>query len=265
MITVDQVKSELDLSNADYDEFIENLISSVEGLWDEYTNKKWSESVYEEKFYDLDCKTFYLRAEAIQRIYYATIGQDAALTIENTNANSISTVSIGSESLYLIDNVTETELSFDTYDDISSLAAQITAQTDWIGSAVSGYGSQPSYKLLPTEGTYVDETKVDFYVPDEYATKISFDPTRRSVTLLYSGAPTIIKYKAGYTEDTIPSWLAQILIRQTAHWYLQAQEKRWHVSSATIGDNATISYKNQKNNLLPDFLDLANRHRFINV
>jgi len=59
------------------------------------------------------------------------------------------------------------------------------------------------------------------------------------------------------------------LIRQVSHWYMQATEKRWHVSSMSLGDGGTISYTQEgmkdEINLLPDFKNMAGMHRKINV
>lgn len=74
-----------------------------------------------------------------------------------------------------------------------------------------------------------------------------------------------VSYTAGYEETeegvvTIPAGTKQILIRQGAHWFEQAKDSKWDKSSiAQPGGMGTTSYKNLKDNLLPDFVMLIER------
>ena len=68
-----------------------------------------------------------------------------------------------------------------------------------------------------------------------------------------------IVYTAGYSDDTVPGWLKQILIRQVCHWYKQAEGNRWD-HGGQVTSAGSINYYQLKNNLLPDFMALAERH-----
>jgi len=72
-----------------------------------------------------------------------------------------------------------------------------------------------------------------------------------------------VSYTAGYTEtgaSAIPSGSKQIMVRQAAHWFEQAKDHKWDKASVAQPQGmGTISYKNLKDNLLPDFAMLIER------
>jgi len=78
----------------------------------------------------------------------------------------------------------------------------------------------------------------------------------------YEGKQSIkVTYTAGYSDETAPGWLKDILVRQVAHWFEQAKNKSWHISSLATGEGGTTSYKNLRDNLLPEFVLLADLNR----
>ena len=78
----------------------------------------------------------------------------------------------------------------------------------------------------------------------------------------YEGKQSIkVVYTAGYSDSDVPKWLKEILIRQASHWFEQARNKSWHLSSLATGEGGTTSYKNLKDNLLPEFVLLAEINR----
>jgi len=82
----------------------------------------------------------------------------------------------------------------------------------------------------------------------------------------YEGDDNIkIVYTAGYTASNVPAWLKQLLVRQACHWFEQAKNKRWHVSSESHPGGGTISYSQLKDNLLPEFMMLAGIHKPVNM
>lgn len=71
-----------------------------------------------------------------------------------------------------------------------------------------------------------------------------------------------VVYTAGYNDGNVPSWLKQNLVRQASFWFKQAKNQQWAVSSVTFpGDSGVISFKQLKDNLLPDFVLLADKYR----
>ena len=70
-----------------------------------------------------------------------------------------------------------------------------------------------------------------------------------------------IVYVAGYTDANVPNWLKQVLVRQGCHWFKQAKDQRWDMSSKVEpAGGGTISYKGLEDNLLPDFVMLAEKN-----
>lgn len=78
----------------------------------------------------------------------------------------------------------------------------------------------------------------------------------------YEGKQSIkVTYTSGYTADNVPDWLKKILIRQACHWYKQDIDQRWDKSSVSApAGGGTVSYKNMRDNLLPEFLSAAERN-----
>ena len=69
-----------------------------------------------------------------------------------------------------------------------------------------------------------------------------------------------VTYTAGYTTTTLPAAWKEIFARQAAHWFRQAVDQKWDISSLALPEGAgTTSYKVLKDNLLPDFVLLATR------
>lgn len=68
-----------------------------------------------------------------------------------------------------------------------------------------------------------------------------------------------VTYTAGYTSVTVPAWLKELIIRQVAVWHQQAANKRWPVSSISSKEGTVISFSVLKNNLLPEFIAMAEK------
>ena len=78
----------------------------------------------------------------------------------------------------------------------------------------------------------------------------------------YEGFNNIkVVYEAGYTSATIPKDIKQCLIRQMAHWFKDAKGAEWAKSSVSQPGGGTIAKKELKDNLLPDFVVLAEQYR----
>lgn len=263
MITLEQVKAELDTENETYDDLIQVMINSVESVWEQLTNKKWIEQEVKELFQEVQCGAVYLTGENVSRVYSVASGKDSALVITGANQNTVQTVGVNSTSLILFDGTNgETELKFTDYKTLGELAAQISTVENFSAYAYPGYSGMLSQYLVEVAGEFCDSTGTDLYVPGEFVAGVKWNPKIRQIQIPSNYvAPITVVYKCGYSTTTCPDWLRQILIRQTCHWYQQAVEKRWHVSSISLGDGGTISYGEQKGNLLSEFKDIAAKNK----
>jgi len=78
----------------------------------------------------------------------------------------------------------------------------------------------------------------------------------------FNGVQSVqVVYTAGYTAAACPAWLKQALVRQAAHWYRQAKGSSWAKSSEAMPGGGTTSFKELVDNMLPDFVALADMHR----
>lgn len=267
MLTIDEVKAELDTTNSTYDDLIEVLITAVESLWDQLTNKNWFEGEVKRTFNDFYNGDIYLSGENVTRIYTVASGVQSALVITGKNENVVQTVSVGPDSVILYDRQNgETELLFTDYPTLGALAAQISATSNFSANVYTGLSEMLSIYLIEALGETCDSTGTDLYVPDEFVSGSRWDSRLKKLSISPEYLPPItVTYKCGYALSSCPGWLKQILVRQVCHWYQQAIEKRWNVSSITLGDGGTISYGEQKGNLLSDFVDMAQRHQKVNV
>jgi hypothetical protein len=274
MITLTQVRKELSLTGRDFDSLLTWLIQSIESVWDEMTNKHWASATYTETFSGTGEKYLFLGDFPVTSVVYVSVGETNVISIQNTSDNAVASVSVTSTGLVLVLNgATDATLLFATYTTVATLAAAITALgSGWSGEAYNSQGGWASSNLLPIMGRSCAKSSVDLSIPYEYLEDIEVDPLIGRI-LSYGFVPGTnnirVKYIAGYTTATCPNWLKQTLIRQVAHWYMQASEKRWHVSSMQMADGGTISYnkdgKIDEINLLSDFKNMASMHRKINV
>jgi len=72
-----------------------------------------------------------------------------------------------------------------------------------------------------------------------------------------------IIYTAGYSASTLPKSIKQVLIRQVSHWYKDAKGAEWAKSSISQPGGGTIFKKELENNLLPDFIHIAEKYRIM--
>lgn len=261
MITLDQVKAELDVTSGTYEELIEGLIEAVIAVWEQSTRKKWQEQTVKETFYSVEGGAVYLTGENVSLIYSVASGLETALVISGDDEDLIPTVTIDDTTLTLITVDGETELTFADYPTLDDLSTQINTVSDWSSTVGFGLNNMRSKFLAETAGNFCESTGTDFYAPDEFVSSAKFDKKSRQLTIPTNYfLPISVIYKCGYTSTDCPAWLRQILIRQVCLWYHQAIEKRWNVSSITLGDGGTISYGEQRGNLLSDFVNAVKSH-----
>lgn len=273
MITRTQVKRELDISGTTYDALLDFLIESVESVWDQLTNKIWNTGLRLEVLNGSGSNLLFLKHTPITDISYIAVGAVDVLSVQNTSDYAVAFVTVDSSKMYLKLNGSTTSLVLSTHSTMSALASAINALGNgWISEASPTHGGWASSLLIPVTGKSCTKTKLNLAMPDDYLQDFELN-SDTGVVVAYSLVPGIsnirVCYTSGYTEDSAPNWLLQSLIRQVGHWYLQATEKRWHVSSITLGEGGTLSYnqggKFNEVNLLPDFINMSNMHRRINV
>ena len=274
MITKAQVKTELNVSGTTYDDLIDWLILSVESVWDEMTNKTWAEATYSELYDGTGKRILFLGKYPVTAITNVTTGFDEAFKIKNTTTGATASISINSTGLVLtLNGVSDSTVTFSANTTLTDIVSAINALgSNWSAEIYTDMGTIASTELLPAWGQSCADGYIDLYVPDEYLEDLTVDASigRIVADKFPKGYQNIrVKYTAGYSSSTCPDWLAQTLIRQVGHWYLQATEKRWHVSSMHMSSGGTISYnkggKYREINLLPDFKNMAKMHRRINV
>lgn len=116
----------------------------------------------------------------------------------------------------------------------------ITSVTSIYNDAVREYGATDL--LSSSDYAVVEETGMIFY----------------DYTLDHGPKAIKITYTAGYTSNTIPAFIKQLLIRQCAHWWKQAKDNMWHVSEYDQG--SAIQRFKEKFNLLTDFVEFAEKN-----
>jgi len=273
MITLDKVKSELTISSNKLDPLLLWLISSIESVWDEMTNRTWASTEYSKSYDGSGNGVLFLGQYPVTAITNIAVDFDQAFKIKNTTTGATASISINSTGLILtLNGSSDSSITFSSYTTITTVTAAINALgSNWSAEAYTDMGDIASTELLPAWGKSCADGYIDLYTPDEYLEDITVDEiTGRVVGDFPAGYQNVrVKFTAGYTSSTCPDWLQQTLIRQVGHWYLQATEKRWHVSSMSMGDGGTISYnkdgKYNEINLLSDFKNMASMHRKINV
>lgn len=262
MITVAQVKSELDIANDKYDDLILLLSQSVISVFEQLTNKAWSEQIKIETFQDTQNNCIYLNAENVSLVHHIASGLDSALVIMGDDAATIPTVTITDSTLTLSSSTGVIPILFTAVKTLSDLATEINTHSGWSSYAYPGYHNTLCLSLVDVAGNFCDGTGTEFYVCDAYVSDAKFDKRLKELKIPseYS-CPITVKYTCGYSTLNVPAWLKEILIRQTCHWYTQAIEKKWNVSGITLGDGGTISYGEQRGNLLSEFVNMASRNK----
>jgi hypothetical protein len=193
LIDIDLVKDELHFDSTvgdTYDGLLENLVSIIESLWDELTNRIWAKTSHIE--------------------YYNSSRYNNIINLRNFPVQSVTSI----------------------YDD-------------------------PDRDFEAGDLVDADDYSVD---------------TKNGIIyndgMFYEGFQSLkVTYVAGYTDVAgtgnlpVPMWLKGILIRQAAHWYRQGVSQNWDVSSVDNRAGGTTSYKQLKDNLLPDFWLMVDKHK----
>lgn len=187
LITVDEVKSELNISGTDQDTYIGTLRNAIESLWDEETGRTWESS------------------ERTQ--YYNSPEHSQVLMLDDYPVSSTA--------------------DFDIWDD-------------------------PDWEWGDADKIDTDEYRIDYdegiFYYDSY---------------FYQGKQSIkVTYTAGYTSNTFPNGLKQILIRQICHWYHQGRHRLWDKDTETeAAGGGSVSFKALKDNYLPEFALAVDRNK----
>ena len=127
-----------------------------------------------------------------------------------------------------------------SYPVATSPAVQMWDDPDW---------NWTSDHLIPAEDYRVD------YVDGIIYYNSYFHTGKQSIKVSYTAG-----YETTGSVNLIPAGTKQILVRQAAHWFEQAKDSKW--DKATVAQPqgmGTTSYKNLKDNLLPDFAMLIER------
>lgn len=121
----------------------------------------------------------------------------------------------------------------------STPTPQVYEDSDWVWSAGDLLTINEDYRIDYESGIIYFESAVE--------------SGRQAIKVIYT---------AGYTSGTIPTGLKEVLVRQAAHWFLQAKNKEWAMSSVSLpGGAGTTSYADLEGNLLPDFIMMVNLFR----
>jgi len=79
----------------------------------------------------------------------------------------------------------------------------------------------------------------------------------------YQGSNSVkVVYIAGYSVTTLPKSIKETMIRQVSHWFEQAKNSSWAISSQTdpTGGSSIQAFTQLKDNLLPDFVLIASKY-----
>jgi hypothetical protein len=272
-ITKDDLKAELTITGTSDDALLTLMSASVLSLWDTLTDKVWANSSYFEYHNPKGKNVLFLKNYPVTDISRIAYGTNNAINIRNTNSGTRATAAITSTGLVLtLDGIQDVTIVFVTYTTMTLVVTAINALGNGWEAKISNstYTNWKSTELLVRFGlSCINNTWVYLEVPNEYLYDYQIDANGGFISNLFN-LPTdlnsvIVNYTAGYSDTDVPIWLKAILIRQGCHWFMQARERRWHVSSVNFGEGGTISYNKLVDNLLPEFKTLAGKHNKIHV
>jgi len=264
-ITITDLKSEMEITGSGNDTLLTSMVSMVQSMWDNLTEKTWGQTTHEER-YNGTGDILVLRNYPVTSIDYISTGQDEAIKIGNTGTHSTATVAVTSTGLVLaLDGSPDSTVLFVTYATMTTVVAAVNALgSGWSASVQGSYGDWKSTELLIRYSSSCFAS-VYLYVPGNYLANFTFDTDSGKIvsSCLPEGHQNIyVKYTAGYTDSTVPTWLKQTLIRQASHWYRQAKDQKWDMSSKSEPAGAgTVAYTRLQNNLLPDFWAFVQMNR----
>ena len=273
-IDKDSLKTEMTITGATDDALLTVLATAVLSVWDDLTNKVWATTTHNEFYSTIESSTdIFLNNFPVTGILKLGHGVSNVVIVYNTNKFSTASVAVTSTGISLIlDGVVDDTVVFVTYTTISTAVAAVNALgSGWTATVVGAYGDLKSTELVVTPGkncinsTYAYLTTLDDYLLDY--TLVSKTGHINYPSGFWRGINEIyISYIAGYTDGNVPSWLKETLVRQACHWFMQARERRWHVSKVQFyPDGGTIDYTTLVDNMLPDFKFLVDYHRRKNI
>jgi hypothetical protein len=268
IITNTDVKTEMKVTSETDDALMTLMCTAVESMWDLLTNKTWVSAEKVETVEKKTRNTIILKNYPVTSVAYIGIGEAGAIYLKNTNFNGYATVDISTTAITLNYNGSEEIIDFATYATISTAVAQINTIGDgWAAEVVSGYDTYPSSLLLEVSGqNCIDSTQIDLNIPSDFSSTTTLNKNTGVVRGDFMGGTVTVKYTSGYTSDTFPLFLKQLLVRQASHWYRQATGKNWDYTKIDKQEGGTIDFsKVSEYNLLPDFVKSAKMNRKINA
>lgn len=268
-ITITDLKSEMGITGAGNDTLLTAMVSMVQSMWDMLTNRTWGETTHAERYNGLG-SILSLKNYPVTSVDYIKCGQEEAIKIGNTGKHSTATVAVTSAGITLTLDGSSSTLTFADYGTMTLLVAAVNALgSGWSATVQGSYGDWKTTELITRYSSdCLDSDWIYLYVPKTYLQKYTLDIDSGKLTGSFpEGEQNIyIKYTAGYTAATVPDWLKQMLIRQASHWYRQAKDQKWDMSSKSEpAGGGTVAFTRLQHNLLPDYWILADMHRRRNV
>jgi len=244
------------------------LISGVESVWSQLTNRVW-ESATVTEFHNGGGKSIMLTRLPVTALTRIGYGKQEVAEVYNTSTYSTAHVQVTSTGVTCTLDGTGSTLTFASYATVDLLVAAINALgSNWYAETVSGYGSWKTSELLPMfPQNCLDSNGVYLSVPYQYLYGYELDETTGRVRYAAGFPDGYRNIVANYTGglSSTPDWLKRLLVRQVCHWFKQAKEARWDMSSKSEpGGAGTVAFSKLESNLLPEFKLFADMNRLSN-
>jgi len=271
LIAAADIKVELGIAadNTDNDTIFAAMIAGVESIWAEMTRRTWEATNFTERISG-GGSVLCVSNPPINSITRIGFGRRQLAVIYNTADESTANVKIASTGLVLtLDGVTDSTVLFATYKTITTVVAAVNAlESGWYAAVENSYGDWKSSELLTMfPQSCIDSNPVYLSVPHTYLD--DYEVVENEGRIYRPGGfpegfkNLYVDYNGGYTDGTdVPGWLTKVLVRQCCHWYRQAKDQRWDMSSKSEpAGGGTVAFTKLQDNLLPDFVMVAKMHR----
>jgi len=274
LIALADIKTELGILTAetDNDSLFTAMITGIESIWNSLTNREWESATLTE-YHDGGVRSIFVARPPITALTRVAYGKNELAKIYNSAEQSTASVQVTSTGLVLVlDGVSDATVLFASYTTITTLVAAVNALGNgWLAEVSGDHGSWKSSEILSMyPQNALNRNWVYLCAPLEYLYGYEID-TEKGRIYHPGGFPAgyhniIVNYTGGYVTSgegkNVPGWLTKVLVRQCCHWYRQAKDQRWdHSSKSEPAGGGTVAYTRLKDNLLPDFVLMANYHR----
>ena len=235
LTTTAKVKAYLGITDAAYDDTIDDIVTAVSCEIELYCNRQFELDTYTEQILGNGESKVRLRNTPIEGILYSAVGAQTVMTVTYSGAKTAS-IDVQAREVRLIEGLSQTDVAIADDDTLNDVVTAISAVTGWTAEICSAdIGVYPGRILFQRNyGTIEsgDDINLEAALSQLALAEINDGLYQANRTLCGN---TLVIYSGGYAADAIPAGLEQLATQICADTFKSIQQQA-NLKGEKIGD-----------------------------